>query len=176
MIFIHEIDIKEKQYKEIITLNPYLALREALETAHDDNRFVLIRSTGSYYDILKKVNRDLCRQFEMIKNGEEQSIVIARASIDGDLRDFCNELYSDEWGCWSTRCDYDRECARGHTVIVWFRQKPTGQKHIFCYDVFEDRLDPIIRKIQGANKHVGRTGKLLDNKITQKAENDQTIW
>lgn len=138
MIFIHEIDIKEKQYKEIITLNPYLALREALETAHDDNRFALIRSTGSYYDILKKENRDLSRQFKLIKNGEEQSVVIARASIDGDLRDFCNELYSDEWGCESTCCGYDRECARGYTVIVWFRQKPTTQEHIFCYDVFEE--------------------------------------
>lgn len=138
MIFIHEIDIKEKQYKEIITLNPFLALHEALKTTHDDNRFLLIRTTGSYYEILKKVNRNLCRQFELIKNGEEQSIVIARASIDGDLRDFCNELYSDEWGSGSTRCDYDRECARGYTVTVWFRQKPTIQKHIFCYDVFEE--------------------------------------
>lgn len=37
-----------------------------------------------------------------------------------------------------------------------------------CYDVFEERLDPIIRKIQGANKHVGRTGKMIDKKIDQK--------
>lgn len=31
-----------------------------------------------------------------------------------------------------------------------------------CYDVFENKLDPIIKKIQGANRHVGRTGKLLN--------------
>ena len=31
-----------------------------------------------------------------------------------------------------------------------------------CYDVFEDKLDPIIKKIQGANRHVGRIGKLLN--------------
>ena len=39
-----------------------------------------------------------------------------------------------------------------------------------CYDVFEERLDPIIRKIQGANRHTGRIGKVLDNKITNKVE------
>lgn len=31
-----------------------------------------------------------------------------------------------------------------------------------CFDVFEDKLDPIIKKIQGANRHVGRIGKLLN--------------
>ena len=34
-----------------------------------------------------------------------------------------------------------------------------------CYEVFEDRLDPIMRRIQGSNRHVGRIGKILDNKI-----------
>ena len=37
-----------------------------------------------------------------------------------------------------------------------------------CYTVFEERLDPIIRKIQGANHHVGRTGKMIDQKIEEK--------
>ncbi len=37
-----------------------------------------------------------------------------------------------------------------------------------CYDVFEDRLDPIIKKIQGANRHVGRIGKIIDSKIDNK--------
>lgn len=37
-----------------------------------------------------------------------------------------------------------------------------------CYEVFEERLDPIIRRIQGANRHVGRVGKIIDNKINQK--------
>lgn len=40
-----------------------------------------------------------------------------------------------------------------------------------CYETFENRLDPIIKKIQGANTHVGRIGKILDNKITNKTEN-----
>ena len=37
-----------------------------------------------------------------------------------------------------------------------------------CYDVFEDRLDPIIKRIQGTNHHVGRIGKIVDNKIDSK--------
>lgn len=34
-----------------------------------------------------------------------------------------------------------------------------------CYDVFEDRMDPILKKLQGANRHNGRLGKISDNKI-----------
>lgn len=37
-----------------------------------------------------------------------------------------------------------------------------------CYDVFQDRLDPIIKKIQGSNRHVGRIGKIIDDKIDKK--------
>ena len=37
-----------------------------------------------------------------------------------------------------------------------------------CYSVFEDRLEPIIKRIQGGNKHVGRIGKIIDNKIDKK--------
>lgn len=40
-----------------------------------------------------------------------------------------------------------------------------------CYDVFQERLDPIIRRIQGANYHVGRVGKIIDRKIDQKIAN-----
>ena len=34
-----------------------------------------------------------------------------------------------------------------------------------CYDVFEDRMDPILKKLQGANRHTGRLGKISDNKV-----------
>lgn len=40
-----------------------------------------------------------------------------------------------------------------------------------CYNVFEDRLDPIIKRIQGANHHIGRIGKIVDNKIDSKMNN-----
>ena len=43
-----------------------------------------------------------------------------------------------------------------------------------CYEVFQERLDPIIRRIQGANQHVGRMGKIIDNKIEQKMQNEST--
>ena len=39
-----------------------------------------------------------------------------------------------------------------------------------CYETFGERLDPIIKKIQGANRHIGRIGKIVDNKIEQKEE------
>ena len=42
-----------------------------------------------------------------------------------------------------------------------------------CYDVFEERLDPIIKKIQGSNRHVGRTGKIIDSKIGKKFNNNK---
>ena len=37
-----------------------------------------------------------------------------------------------------------------------------------CYDVFEDRMDPILKKLQGSNRHNGRLGKISDNKIKYK--------
>ena len=34
-----------------------------------------------------------------------------------------------------------------------------------CYEVFENRIDPIIKRIQGSNQHVGRIGKVIDSRI-----------
>ena len=42
-----------------------------------------------------------------------------------------------------------------------------------CYDVFEDRLDSIIKRIQGANHHVGRIGKTIDKKIDNKTNGNK---
>ena len=44
-----------------------------------------------------------------------------------------------------------------------------------CYNIFESELDPIIKRIQGSNRHVGRIGKILDNKIDEKLENKKEI-
>lgn len=45
-----------------------------------------------------------------------------------------------------------------------------------CYDVFEDRMDPILKKLQGANRHSGRLGKISDNKVKfEKDENKKNI-
>ena len=43
-----------------------------------------------------------------------------------------------------------------------------------CYDVFEEKLDPIIKKLQGSNRHVGRIGKIIDNKIDKKNTDKET--
>ena len=40
-----------------------------------------------------------------------------------------------------------------------------------CYDVFSERLDPLIKRIQGENRHVGRIGKIVDSKIDEKEAN-----
>lgn len=37
-----------------------------------------------------------------------------------------------------------------------------------CYKTFEEKLDPIIKRIQGSNQHVGRIGKVIDQKIERK--------
>lgn len=43
-----------------------------------------------------------------------------------------------------------------------------------CYDVFEDRMDPILKKLQGSNRHNGRLGKISDNKVKfEKDENNK---
>lgn len=44
-----------------------------------------------------------------------------------------------------------------------------------CYSTFEERLDPIIKKIQGSNMHVGRTGKIIDDKIGKKFNIENNI-
>ena len=42
-----------------------------------------------------------------------------------------------------------------------------------CYSTFEERLDPIIKKIQGSNRHIGRIGELIDNKIEKKFNDEK---
>lgn len=59
------------------------------------------------------------------------------------------------------------ECGSSYEDIVNTGKLGCGN----CYHVFEERLDPIIRRIQGANRHVGRVGKIIDNKIEQKVSN-----
>ena len=40
-----------------------------------------------------------------------------------------------------------------------------------CYETFEDKMDPILRKLQGANRHVGRLGKVSKNNIKFEKDN-----
>ena len=42
-----------------------------------------------------------------------------------------------------------------------------------CYDVFEDRMDPILKKLQGANRHNGRLGKISDNNVKFEKKDEQ---
>lgn len=42
-----------------------------------------------------------------------------------------------------------------------------------CYDVFEDRMDPILKKLQGSNRHNGRLGKISDNNVRFDKKDEQ---
>ncbi|MCI8641254.1 MAG: hypothetical protein HFJ59_05230 [Clostridia bacterium] len=44
-----------------------------------------------------------------------------------------------------------------------------------CYDVFEDRMDPILKKLQGANRHTGRLGKVSDNNVKFDKMSDKKV-
>ena len=39
-----------------------------------------------------------------------------------------------------------------------------------CYEIFSDKIDPIIKNLQGSNRHVGRKGRISNGKIKQKVE------
>lgn len=39
-----------------------------------------------------------------------------------------------------------------------------------CYDIFSDRLDPILKGIQGNNRHVGRKARTIDSNIIKKMQ------
>lgn len=48
-----------------------------------------------------------------------------------------------------------------------------------CYDIFEDKMDPILKKLQGANRHTGRLGRVSENNVKfekekEKAKTDKT--
>lgn len=40
-----------------------------------------------------------------------------------------------------------------------------------CYIDFKDEIDPILKKIQGSNRHIGRLEKIRNERATEKTEN-----
>ncbi len=42
-----------------------------------------------------------------------------------------------------------------------------------CYSTFEEKIDPLLRSIQGANRHVGRIGKINEDKENRTAESEK---
>lgn len=42
-----------------------------------------------------------------------------------------------------------------------------------CYEEFESRIDPILKNIHGANRHIGRLGKVIDGNNILKKENNE---
>ena len=39
-----------------------------------------------------------------------------------------------------------------------------------CYETFESRLDPILKRMQGANRHTGRLGEISEKQVEFKKE------
>ena len=42
-----------------------------------------------------------------------------------------------------------------------------------CYDIFESKIDPILKNIHGSNRHVGRLGK-VNPKVNLKEQEEST--
>lgn len=39
-----------------------------------------------------------------------------------------------------------------------------------CYEIFSEKIEPILKNLQGSNRHVGRKGRISNGKIKQKVE------
>lgn len=39
-----------------------------------------------------------------------------------------------------------------------------------CYEIFSEKIDPIIKNLQGSNRHIGRKGRISDRNIKQRVE------
>lgn len=44
-----------------------------------------------------------------------------------------------------------------------------------CYSAFHSKIDPILKKIHGSNRHVGRIGNIKGMPIVKKEENDEKV-
>ena len=44
-----------------------------------------------------------------------------------------------------------------------------------CYDAFKVKIDPILKKIHGSNRHVGRIGNIKENTKIFKSNNEEKI-
>ncbi len=42
-----------------------------------------------------------------------------------------------------------------------------------CYDTFQEKIDPILKNIQGSNRHIGRLGKINNSKTEKKKTEKQ---
>ena len=41
-----------------------------------------------------------------------------------------------------------------------------------CFDAFKSKIDPILKQIQGENRHIGRLGKISETNYTQEIQNN----
>ena len=121
-----------------------------------------VKYTENINGVKKELN--LCEECseKLGINNINFNIPINFSSFFGEfLEDFTNSDYMPLFSDVKTlKCN---ECGYTFDDIVSTGKLGCG----ICYDVFEVRLDIIIKKIHGDNKHVGRLGKKLKNDSKQ---------
>ena len=83
MFFIHEIDLAQKTYREIITCDPYVVLFHAGRSCTNDRYKVLVRETENFYDIFEQKERDLSYMF-YITTEDAKVRVLRKKKLDDD--------------------------------------------------------------------------------------------
>lgn len=98
MFFIHEIDLTQRIYREIITCDPYIALFHAGRSYTNRRYKVLVRETENFYDIFDKKERDLTFVFYHVTH-EVKACVLKKRELgpDVNLHAVFAELVENYW-------------------------------------------------------------------------------
>ena len=104
------------------------------------------------------------------------SMPISFSSFLGDFfNDYSDTLLPSFMGTQTTKC---KKC--GESFDEFLNSGEFGCSN--CYDLFEDRITPILKNLQGSTKHTGRGYKKIlskiseneTNKVAKKEENEVT--
>jgi len=96
------------------------------------------------------------------------SIPMDFSSFFGDfLKEFENNTFLPEFS--------DRENLKCKNCNLTFEEfMNTGKMGCsYCYDAFKSEIDPILKKIHGSNRHIGRLGTIKENVKLNEIEKEQ---
>ncbi len=97
------------------------------------------------------------------------SMPISFSSFLGDFfNDYTDNLLPSFMGTQTVQC---KNC--GTTFDDFINSGEFGCSD--CYDLFEDRISPILKNLQGANRHVGRGYKELADKADKEKVNKKEV-
>lgn len=86
----------------------------------------------------------------------------------GDMFDYTEEFMPSLIKPQTLICD---DCKMSYEDFV--QNGKFGCEH--CYDVFKPRIDAILKNIHGVNRHVGRNGKMIGEKIEKIKDEGSTV-